>query len=102
MTDWTIYLRVNVGRSMETVSQSQAFPSKLLKYKDPHLQRTEVSRSTGAEKNSLSRGDFGVMADNAVNYTCRNPAPTLGYSSAATRQENRWELGSWRAKGNRR
>ena len=82
MTDWTIYLRVNVGRSMETVSQSQAFPSKLLKYKDPHLQRTEVSRSTRADKNSISGAAFGYFPDDAVNSIAIKTSPCLASFSA--------------------
>jgi hypothetical protein len=101
MTGGTIYLRVNVGRSMETVSQPQAFRSKSLKYEDPV---SSVPKSLGQQalRKIRSLKDFSVLADNAVNKPCRNPAPTMGYSRAATRQENGWELGSWRAKGNSR
>jgi hypothetical protein len=99
MTGWTIYLRVNVGRSMETVGQPQAFRSKSLKYKDPV---SSVPKSLGRQVSEKIRF---LEEISAFWPTTRSTTPaaiqrTLGYSSAATRQENRWELGSWRAKGN--
>jgi hypothetical protein len=95
MIGWTIYLRVNVGRSMETVSQPQAFRSKSLKYKDPV---SSVPNSLGQQALRKIRFLEEVSAFWPRTRSTTPAAiqrPTMGYSSAAaTRQENRWELGS--------
>jgi hypothetical protein len=70
--------------------------------KEKHFlpQRTEFSRSTGAEKNSISAAIFGCFPYNAVNTSIIKTVPLLAISRAGTRPENRWEWGNWRAKGN--
>jgi hypothetical protein len=52
-------------------------------------QRTEVSRSTGTEKNLISGALSGCLPANAVNSSIIKTSPLLGISSAPPGPENR-------------
>jgi hypothetical protein len=52
-------------------------------------QRTEVSRSTGAEKNPISGALSGCLPANAVNSSIIKTSPLLGISNAPPAPENR-------------
>jgi len=73
---------------METVGEPVAFYPKSLKIEPIHPQRTEVSRSTTAEKNSISRAAFGYFPDDAVNSIAIKTSPCLANYNAATKPEN--------------
>jgi hypothetical protein len=47
-------------------------------------QRTEVSRSTGAEKNPISGALSGCLPANAVNSSINKTSPLLGHFQRAT------------------
>jgi hypothetical protein len=87
---------VYFGRSMTTVGELLSLRPKSLKYKHLVSSVPSPSRSTRAEKNSISRGDFGLLAAKAVNSAVTKSAPYLANSKGAARPENRSNQGSWR------
>jgi hypothetical protein len=96
MTGWTIYLRVNIGRSMETVSQPQAFRSKSLEYKDPV---SSVPKSLGQQ--ALRKIRF-LEEISAFWPTTRSTTPAAiqrRHWAIPARQLEKRSVGNWEAGG---